>query len=65
MQALKGADSRLHLFEIDLLNYDSVLAPIKGTVGVFHLASPCIVERVEDPEVGSRLTIAIPSLFLS
>ncbi|RWR81317.1 cinnamoyl-CoA reductase 1 [Cinnamomum micranthum f. kanehirae] len=50
LQALKGADSRLHLFEIDLLNYDSVLAPIKGTVGVFHLASPCIVDRVEDPE---------------
>lgn len=35
---------------MDLLDYDSVLSSIKGTIGVFHLASPCIVDHVEDPE---------------
>ncbi|KAL5974953.1 hypothetical protein ACLOJK_031629 [Asimina triloba] len=50
LQALEGAESRLHLFEIDLLHYDSLLPPIKGTVGVFHLASPCIVDRVQNPQ---------------
>ncbi|XP_047331681.1 phenylacetaldehyde reductase [Impatiens glandulifera] len=50
LRALQGADSRLHLFQIDLLDYDSVFAAIKDTVGVFHLASPCIVDKVQDPQ---------------
>ncbi|XP_043723760.1 cinnamoyl-CoA reductase 1 isoform X1 [Telopea speciosissima] len=50
LEALEGADSRLRLFQIDLLDYDSLLAAINGTVGVFHLASPCIVDRVLDPQ---------------
>ncbi|KAF5189847.1 Cinnamoyl-coa reductase [Thalictrum thalictroides] len=43
-------ESGLRLFEIDLLNYDSLFAAIDGTAGIFHVASPCIVDRVQDPE---------------
>ncbi|RZC58730.1 hypothetical protein C5167_006033 [Papaver somniferum] len=48
LKSLQGAES-LHLFQIDLLDYDSVFSSINGTVGVFHLASPCIFETVDDP----------------
>lgn len=50
LQALEGAESRLRLFQIDLLDYDSIVAAVDGTTGVFHLASPCIVDEVKDPE---------------
>ncbi|XP_057782583.1 phenylacetaldehyde reductase-like [Salvia miltiorrhiza] len=50
LQALEGAESRLRLFQIDLLDYDSIVAAATGAAGVFHLASPCIVDRVEDPQ---------------
>ncbi|XP_043717972.1 cinnamoyl-CoA reductase 1-like [Telopea speciosissima] len=50
LEALEGADSRLCLFQIDLLDYDSLLTALNGTVGLFHLASPCIVDRVLDPQ---------------
>ncbi|MQM10306.1 hypothetical protein Taro_043205, partial [Colocasia esculenta] len=45
-----GAATRLHLFQIDILGYSSLLAAIRGTAGVFHLASPCIVDRIRDPK---------------
>ncbi|GAB2234100.1 hypothetical protein Droror1_Dr00003337 [Drosera rotundifolia] len=48
--ALEGADARLRLFPIDLLDYDSVLAAVTGTVGVFHVASPCTVDEIKNPE---------------
>lgn len=48
---LEGADaSRLKLFQMDLLDFDSIVAAVTGTVGVFHLASPNIIDRVRDPE---------------
>ncbi|KAM7527637.1 hypothetical protein LguiB_031047 [Lonicera macranthoides] len=50
LQALEGAESRLRLFQIDLLHYDSIFAAITGTSGVFHLASPCIIDPIYDPE---------------
>ncbi|KAM7522035.1 hypothetical protein LguiA_011937 [Lonicera macranthoides] len=50
LQALDGAELHLHLFQIDLLDYDSIFAAVTGTTGVFHLASPCIVDQVHDPE---------------
>ncbi|PKI11371.1 hypothetical protein CRG98_049545, partial [Punica granatum] len=50
LQALDGAETRLRLFQIDLLDYDSLVAAIRGCSGVFHLASPCIVDQVHDPE---------------
>ncbi|OWM66671.1 cinnamoyl-CoA reductase 1-like [Punica granatum] len=50
LQALEGAETRLLLFQIDLLDYDSLVSAISGCSGVFHLASPCIVDQVPDPE---------------
>ncbi|KAA3471880.1 cinnamoyl-CoA reductase 1 isoform X1 [Gossypium australe] len=50
LEALEGADSRLRLFQIDLLDYDSLAAAINGCAGVFHLASPCSVDQVHDPQ---------------
>nr|QVG73958.1 cinnamoyl CoA reductase [Asarum sieboldii] len=50
LQALEFAESRLRLFQIDLLNYESILAAIQNTVGVFHVASPCTVDAIHDPE---------------
>ncbi|MQL68017.1 hypothetical protein Taro_000283, partial [Colocasia esculenta] len=47
---LHGAATRLHLFQIDILDYSSLLTAIRGTAGVFHLAYPCIVDRVCDPK---------------
>ena len=47
---MEGADTRLRLFQIDLLDYDSIFEAINGCVGVFHLASPCIIDQVLDPE---------------
>lgn len=58
LKALQGADTRLRLFQIDLLDYDSIVAAVTSTVGVFHLASPCIVDKVHDPE-GQLLDPAI------
>lgn len=50
LKALEGAESRLRLFQIDLLDYDSIAAAVAGCSGVFHLASPCSVDKVHDPE---------------
>ncbi|KAG2592656.1 hypothetical protein PVAP13_5NG569900 [Panicum virgatum] len=47
--ALDGADTRLRLFQMDLLDPASVRPAIDGTRGVFHLASPLILQA-EDPE---------------
>ncbi|XP_072997449.1 cinnamoyl-CoA reductase CAD2 [Typha latifolia] len=58
LRGLDGAASRLHLFAIDLLDYASLLAAIRGTAGVFHLASPCTVDEVRDP-VGELLDPAV------
>lgn len=51
LQALKGAERRLHLFQMDLLDYDSITTAIKGTKGVFHVATPVILHPVPDPQV--------------
>lgn len=46
-----GVDSsHLQLFQLNLLNYETCLAAIKDTSGVFHLASPCTINCVIDPE---------------
>lgn len=50
LKALEGAESRLLLFEMDLLNYGSIVAAMTGTTGVFHLASPNTIDKVPDPE---------------
>ncbi|KAL6508781.1 hypothetical protein OROHE_021340 [Orobanche hederae] len=58
LQAMEGAPSRLRLFQMDLLHYDSIVAAVTGVAGVFHVASPCIVDEVRDPE-GDLLDPAI------
>ncbi|KAF9596695.1 hypothetical protein IFM89_012894 [Coptis chinensis] len=58
LEALEGAESGLRLFQVDLLDYNSLFAAINGTVGVFHIASPCTVDPVTDPE-GQLLNPAI------
>ncbi|KAK7276047.1 hypothetical protein RIF29_17178 [Crotalaria pallida] len=50
LRSLHGAPTRLRLFQLDLLQYDTVSAAVNGCSGVFHLASPCIVDQVHDPE---------------
>ncbi|XP_054798510.1 cinnamoyl-CoA reductase CAD2-like [Prosopis cineraria] len=50
LEAFEGAEARLRLFQIDLLDYNSIVAAVAGCAGVFHLASPCIVDRVQDPQ---------------
>ncbi|XP_047939716.1 phenylacetaldehyde reductase-like [Salvia hispanica] len=50
LEAIEGADFRLRLFQIDLLDYDSIAAAIRGAAGVFHVASPCIIDQVDDPQ---------------
>ncbi|GMY21324.1 trans-cinnamate:CoA ligase, peroxisomal [Fagus crenata] len=39
---------RICLFQIELLDYASILRALTGCAGVFHLASPCIVNQVHD-----------------
>ncbi|KAK7385570.1 hypothetical protein VNO78_31295 [Psophocarpus tetragonolobus] len=50
LQALHGASTRLRLFQIDLLLYDTILSAVRGCAGVFHLASPCTVDKIHDPQ---------------
>lgn len=62
LEALEGAEKRLLLFQIDLLDYPSILAAINGCTGVFHLASPCIVDEVREPEVGFAFLLSFPHI---
>ncbi|KAK6234579.1 hypothetical protein SCA6_009916 [Theobroma cacao] len=59
LESLEGAESRLRLFQIDLLDYDSIATAINGCAGVFHLASPCIVDPKEllDPAIKGTLNV--------
>ncbi|CAI0399797.1 unnamed protein product [Linum tenue] len=63
LQALKGAETRLHLHQIDLLDYDSISAAIDGCAGVFHLASPCIVDEKQllDPAIKGTMNVLTAS----
>uniref|UniRef100_A0A0E0JQI6 NAD-dependent epimerase/dehydratase domain-containing protein n=1 Tax=Oryza punctata TaxID=4537 RepID=A0A0E0JQI6_ORYPU len=50
LQALDGADTRLRLFQMDLLDPASITPAVDGAHGVFHLASPVILHLTQDPE---------------
>ncbi|CAO2182474.1 unnamed protein product [Urochloa humidicola] len=50
LRALDGAGARLRLFQMDLLDPASIRLPVDGARGVFHLASPVILHRTQDPE---------------
>ena len=48
--ALEGAKERLHLFKADLLEEGSFDSIVEGCEGVFHTASPVMLD-VADPKV--------------
>ena len=50
---MDGADTRLRLFQMDLLDPASVRPAVEGAHGVFHLASPVILHPTQDPEATS------------
>ncbi|XP_040378813.1 phenylacetaldehyde reductase [Oryza brachyantha] len=45
-----AGEGRLRVFPGDLLDGAALLAAARGCSGVFHLASPCTVDRVVDPQ---------------
>ncbi|CAN6308754.1 unnamed protein product [Urochloa humidicola] len=45
-----GEGCRLRIFRCDLLDGAALLDAARGCVGVFHLASPCIIDVVSDPQ---------------
>ncbi|KAG6467868.1 hypothetical protein ZIOFF_072432 [Zingiber officinale] len=53
------ATENLHLFKVDLLDYESVASAIAGCEGVFHLASPVPSIRVDviEPAVTGTLNV--------
>ncbi|GER32020.1 NAD(P)-binding Rossmann-fold superfamily protein [Striga asiatica] len=52
LKQLNYADEKLKLVKADLLDFDSILAAVKGCDGVFHVASP--VEVVAPAVEGTR-----------
>ncbi|XVE89313.1 hypothetical protein DITRI_Ditri19aG0192400 [Diplodiscus trichospermus] len=51
--SLPGATSpnvRLEVYEADVLDHSAVLKAVEGCQGVFHVASPCTLEDLKDPE---------------
>ncbi|KMZ67316.1 Cinnamoyl-CoA reductase [Zostera marina] len=55
--------SCLQLFQLDLLNYETCHAAVRDTSGVFHVASPCTLERLDpqkellDPAVKGTINV--------
>nr|CAB3492699.1 unnamed protein product [Digitaria exilis] len=45
-----ASDGRLRIFRCDLFDGAALLDAARGCSGVFHLASPCIVDAVTDPQ---------------
>ncbi|KAL6894339.1 hypothetical protein ACP4OV_008437 [Aristida adscensionis] len=45
-----GGEGRVRIFRGDLLDGAALLDAARGCSGVFHLASPCTVDRVLDPQ---------------
>nr|AFK44321.1 unknown [Lotus japonicus] len=50
LEAMEGAKGRLRLFEMDLLDTNSIATTVKGCNGVIHLACPNVIGEVTDPE---------------
>lgn len=48
---LENAAEKLKIFKADLLDFDTILAAVKGCDGVFHVASPVPQAAVPNPEV--------------
>ncbi|KAK1259556.1 Cinnamoyl-CoA reductase 1 [Acorus gramineus] len=50
LKNLEGASENLKLFKADVLDYGSLVAAVKGCVGVFHAASPVPAFQIADPQ---------------
>ncbi|WVZ61040.1 hypothetical protein U9M48_010972 [Paspalum notatum var. saurae] len=51
LHALAGAgEGRLSIFRCDVLDGAALLDAARGCAGVFHLASPCTIDPVKDPQ---------------
>ncbi|KAL9142422.1 hypothetical protein ABFS82_14G167900 [Erythranthe guttata] len=50
LKALEGAKERLELFEANLLEEGSFDAAVDGCDGVFHTASPVLIDNFNDPQ---------------
>ncbi|PAN44338.1 hypothetical protein PAHAL_9G035800 [Panicum hallii] len=48
--AAGAGEGRLRIFRCDLLDGAVLLDAVRGCLGVFHLASPCIIDPVSDPQ---------------
>ncbi|KAL8028589.1 hypothetical protein ABFX02_14G170500 [Erythranthe guttata] len=51
LKALEGAKERLELFEANLLEQGSFDAAVDGCDGVFHTASPVLIDNFNDPQM--------------
>jgi NAD(P)-dependent dehydrogenase (short-subunit alcohol dehydrogenase family) len=49
--AAGAGEGRLRIFRCDLFDGAALLDAARGCSGVFHLASPCILDAVSDPQV--------------
>lgn len=47
---LENAAEKLKIFKADLLDFDTILAAVKGCEGVFHVACPVPQGSVPNPE---------------
>ncbi|EOA24408.1 hypothetical protein CARUB_v10017659mg [Capsella rubella] len=47
---LPGSESKIKIFEADLLDSDAISRAIDGCTGVFHVASPCTLDPPVNPE---------------
>ncbi|KAM0927999.1 hypothetical protein ACQ4PT_002205 [Festuca glaucescens] len=50
LAAASGDEGRVRFFRCDLFDGAAMLAAVRGCSGVFHLASPCTVDQVLDPQ---------------
>ncbi|XP_034573453.1 phenylacetaldehyde reductase isoform X2 [Setaria viridis] len=48
--AAGAGEGRLRIFRCDLLDRAAILDAARGCSGVFHLASPCTIDPVSDPQ---------------
>lgn len=56
--AAGAGDGRLSFFRCDLLDGAALLDAARGCSGIFHLASPCTVDPVKDPQVCTCRAVA-------
>jgi len=67
--AAGAGEGRLRIFRGDLLDGAALMDAARGCSGVFHLASPCIVDAVSDPQacapsLSTLLRLALPQTDL-